>query len=433
MMGIRAKLEAIRRNGFVRSASVLVGGTAAAQALTILALPILTRLYSPEEFSILAVYIALLTMVSVIACLRLEIAIPLPEDDTEAANLLALALGLALVTALLVGAFVIAFGPWFFDALGQPQLQPYGWLLPFGVWLAGSYAAMQFWSTRKKRFATIARTRMMQAGSGLTAQLGLGWAGAGPVGLLVGHALMAGAGVVNLARQTWRSDRPALNGISRDGMVQALSKHRRFPLYSTWDGLATNASIQIPLLLVAFFALGPEAGFLMLALRVIGAPLQLIGAAVSQVYLSGAAEDWRRDVLREKTYTIVRNIFLFVSLPILAATAIAAPYFSVIFGNEWARAGVVALWLAPMFAIRVIVNPISMVMNVVGKQREMMFLKFLGLLARVGAVLLAALTHGPMVEVYAVASACVYFLFFFVFMHASRMKYQVDFRDGASE
>ncbi|MCZ7675605.1 MAG: hypothetical protein M5U35_06680 [Roseovarius sp.] len=103
--------------------------------------------------------------------------------------------------AALAALLVPGFGQTFFAAIGQPAMQPHGWLLPFGIWLAGSYAALQFWSTRKKRFPTIARTRMMQVGSGLTAQLGLGWAGAGPVGLMLGHALMAGAGAVNLARR----------------------------------------------------------------------------------------------------------------------------------------------------------------------------------------------------------------------------------------
>lgn len=411
-------------NSFLRSSGVLVGGTAVAQALTVLALPVLTRLYSPEEFSILAVYIAILTMISVVACLRLEIAIPLPEEDIEAANLLALALGLTLGSALLVSGFVFVFGGSAFEALAQPQLQPYGWLLPFGVWLAGSYAAMQYWSTRKKRFSTIARTRMMQVGSGLSVQLALGWAGA--VGLLLGHALMSGAGAVNLARQAWRNDRHTLTLVTWVGMRSAFSRHRRFPLFSTWDGLATNASTQVPLLLIALLALGPEAGFFMLALRVFGAPLQLIGNAVSQVYLSNAAEEWRRGVLEEKTYKIAKNMFLLVSLPVLAMTVIIAPFFDVIFGVEWARAGVLALWLAPMLALRTAVNPISMVMNVVGKQRELMLLKILGLVMRVGAVLLAALTHGWMVETYAVSSAFIYLLFLFIFIRSSRTKYWVD-------
>jgi hypothetical protein len=38
------------RNAFARGVSVLVGGTAGAQVLMVPAAPVLTRLYSPEDF-----------------------------------------------------------------------------------------------------------------------------------------------------------------------------------------------------------------------------------------------------------------------------------------------------------------------------------------------------------------------------------------------
>lgn len=419
-MSFGTKLAAIRRNSFVRSAGVLVGGTAAAQALTILALPVLTRLYSPEEFSILAVYIALLTMISVIACLRLEVAIPLPQDDAEAANLLALALGLALGSALLVGVCVFAFGGWFFGALGQPHLRPYGWLLPFGVWLAGSYAALQFWSTRKKRFSTIARTRMMQAGSGLGAQLGLGWAGAGPVGLLLGHALMAGAGGVNLARQAWRRDRPVLRGISRAGMAQALWQYRRFPQYSTWEALANNAAIQVPMILIAALAIGPEAGFVLLAMRALGTPVTLVGGAVAQVYLSRAPEEMRAGRLPEFTTDVLKGLARVAVAPLVLIAVIAPPVFALVFGEEWRRAGELVMWMMPWFVLKLLSSPVSMVMHVRMMQRAMLGLNVFGFVLRLSMFLGAnQFFSGYEAEAYALSGGIFYGIAFLIFSRAA--------------
>ena len=70
----------------------LVSGTAFAQIITILASPILTRLYSPEAFGFLAIFISITSIVGVIACMRYELAIMLPKSDEKAANLLALCL-----------------------------------------------------------------------------------------------------------------------------------------------------------------------------------------------------------------------------------------------------------------------------------------------------------------------------------------------------
>jgi len=103
---LRTKFQSLNRGGFVRSVGVLVGGTAFAQALTVLALPLVTRLYTPFDFSVLAVFVSILSIISVAACLRLEIAIPLPESDEDAANLLALALCACSVVSALTGIVV---------------------------------------------------------------------------------------------------------------------------------------------------------------------------------------------------------------------------------------------------------------------------------------------------------------------------------------
>ena len=56
------------------------------------AAPILTRLYDPDDFGLLAVYSGILALVLVVASVRYELAIPLPEDEEEAANIAVLSL-----------------------------------------------------------------------------------------------------------------------------------------------------------------------------------------------------------------------------------------------------------------------------------------------------------------------------------------------------
>ena len=68
------------RNRFARSVSVLVGGTAAGQIIVMAASPILTRLYSPEDFGLLSVYAGLLGILGVIASLRYQLATPLERS-----------------------------------------------------------------------------------------------------------------------------------------------------------------------------------------------------------------------------------------------------------------------------------------------------------------------------------------------------------------
>lgn len=89
------------KSQLVRSVSMLMGGTASAQLLMVLAAPFLTRLYKPEDFGVLAVYTGLLALLAVIASLRYQLAIPLPACDQEAANIVVLCLMCLLGTTLL--------------------------------------------------------------------------------------------------------------------------------------------------------------------------------------------------------------------------------------------------------------------------------------------------------------------------------------------
>jgi len=123
--GRRARAMAPRR--FVRSAAVLVSGTAAGQALVILSSPILTRFYSPGDFGVLAVYAAVLAFVVRISSLRYELAIPLPRTDGSAANLLTLSLCVLGLIVALTSLAVVLFGESLIKWLNTPAFEPYRW------------------------------------------------------------------------------------------------------------------------------------------------------------------------------------------------------------------------------------------------------------------------------------------------------------------
>lgn len=422
---MRQKFDALFRRGFVGSVGVLVGGTAFAQALMVLVLPLLTRLYTPEDFSVLAVYASLLGIISVAACLRLEIAIPLPNNDEVAVNLLALALCCSAGVAGLSAIIVALFPTQIVALVAQPKLEPYLWLLPLGIWLSSSYAALQFWTTRKKRFSVIAKTRMTQAIGGACTQVGLGWWGVVPLGLVLGQMINSGSGIFRLVRDLLKNDREALHLIQWSEMKRVFCEYDRFPKYSTLDSLANNAGIQIPIIIIAALALGPEAGLLILAMRAMQAPIGLIGGAVGQVYLSHAPHELRAGTLGKFTINAIGGLIKTGVGPLLFAGIVAPPMFSLIFGKEWERAGDLVVWMTPWFVFQLISSPISMVMHVRGWQKAMLVLTLLGLVIRIGGIVLAAnFDRNYLSEYYVVSSAIFYFICIIVFSYAANLVFR---------
>ena len=419
---MRIKFDALFRQGFVRSVGVLVGGTALAQALMVLVLPLLTRLYTPEDFSVLAVYASIFGIISVTACLRLEIAIPLPERDEDAANLLALALcssvGIASLSAVIVWLIPVQI----IDLIAQPKLLPYLWLLPLGIWLSSSYAALQFWATRKKRFSVIAETHLTQAIGGAGTQVGLGWASIAPLGLLLGQMISSGAGIFRLMHDTLKNDRGSLRLIRWPDMKRAFFAYDRFPKYSTVESLANNAGIQLPIIIIAALAMGPEAGFLMLAMRVMQAPIGLVGGAVAQVYLSRAPDEFRAGTLDKFTLNVLGGLIKAGVGPLLFLGIVAPPMFSLVFGKQWERAGELVAWMTPWFIFQCVSSPISMVIYVRTWHKAMLALTVSGVFIRIGAMVFAtSFDRSQFSEYYAVSSAVFYFICFWVFSHAANI------------
>lgn len=411
-MTIRVRIDRLAGNKMLRSISVLVGGTMFAHVITAISLPVLTRLYTPADFSVLAMFASILAIISVASCLRFDVAIAIPAQDAEAANLVALAMACAAIVSTLVAAVVLAMPNSVLHAFHQSALIPWLALLPLGVLLAGSYSVLQMWFIRKKTFSAIASSRVLQSAAASGVQVSMGWLHWTPGGLLLGQLLNTGAGVISLAYRFARYERDALTGVSWAGMRSAWAAYDRFPKYSTLEALANSASIQLPIVLIAALAPGAEAGFLVLAMAALQAPMGLIGTAVSQVYLSRAPEEERSGRLGTFTTKLFGGLMRTGVGPLLLTGFVAPGAFAFVFGAEWRRAGELVAWMTPWFVMQFLASPVSMALHITGNQRAAFVLQIGGLLFRTAAVLLAALVAMEFIsEAYALSGFVFYAIY----------------------
>lgn len=363
------RLRRLGQNSFVRSVAVLAGGTAAGQALAVLAAPLLTRLYGPEAFGYLGVYMAVLGVLVTVASLRYQVAIPLPERNESAMNLLVLSFAALLAVTALVTLLLALFGAAFARLLGAEALAPYLWLVPLGLLGAGVYQVLSYWAIRTEAFGALARTKLTQALGTLAAQLGLGFLTGGAFGLLAGDALGRAAGSGTLlraarARSDWRP-----RHITRRGLAEVARRYRRFPLLSSGSALLNSLGLQLALLLVTALYSPAIAGHFTLTQRIVGIPMMLVGTAVSQVYLAEAVKQRRHAAALRRLYLRSSLRLLLIGLAPIALLALVGPaLFAFVFGAEWLEAGRYARALAPMFLAQFVVVPLSQTLNVLERQ-----------------------------------------------------------------
>jgi O-antigen/teichoic acid export membrane protein len=383
-----------RTSRFARSVSILVGGTVGAQAVTMLAAPLLTRLYAPHDFGMLAVFTALLSLVSVVAALRYETAIPLPADGRDAA---ALAL-LGVLSAVLVTALCTIPAVWYGTEiaawLNTPGLAGYLVLVPAGALLAALYGVLNFCAIRTREFAPLAKTRFSQSLIAVLIQL----AGAplGTIALLLGQVAGQGAGALSLCLRVVRPRRSLVAailriGLGRRGRVwQVAYRYRAFPLFSTWSAIFNTAGAQLPPVLFAALFGPAAAGMYILANRVLAMPMQMLGQSVGQVFVADAAAAHRDGRLAPLAADIHQRLAQ-IGMPPMFVLLIAGPeLFSLVFGAQWREAGIFARWLAPWLYLVFVTSPLSSLFSVLERQAAGLLFQGVLLAVRVTAIVAGA-------------------------------------------
>lgn len=360
---------AARLGGRSRAALLLLAGTVLGQSFSVLAAPVLTRLYSPEQFGVLATYAAVLMLGLSFTSMRYNVALTSGVSDAESYQLLRLCLRVMLGTTLLV-----ALGAWTMDRLSGERfvLADHWWALPLGFAGLGAFDILCSEASRQRRYSDLAATKVWQGLAGPLSQIGLGLAGAGATGLVVGYLVGQTAGVTRL----YRALLPAHAGRAqpRFASLRALAaKYRAHPQFSSWAGTLGAASQGHLLVLVMGAFYGPHvAGYCLLVDRIVGRPLLMVSSSLLQVFL-GELATLRRDG-REPLAPLFRSTLLkqlAVSLPWVGLCVLIAPQaVGPVFGPAWAEAAPLLQVLALAYVPQAAVHAVAYTLQVLGRPQH---------------------------------------------------------------
>jgi len=339
----------------------LASGTTLAQLLGILVSPILTRLYAPEAFGMLAIFTSITAIIGVIACLRYELPIMLPESDEEAANLLGASLMFAGLISLLTVPIIWWGGDTLLRWLNAPNLAHYLWLVPLAVLFTGIFMALNYWNSRTKQFGRLSIARVTTSVATITGQLGVGFAGFTTGGTLIG-ASVGGSMLATtvLGGQIWRDDKKIfVQSVRWHKMQEGIKRYHKFPLWGTWSALLGTASWQLPAFLLSVFFSSTIVGYYALGFRILQLPMSLIGGAIGQVFFQRTAASKCKGELAFMVSGAYQSLVILMLFPSLVLTMIGKDLFIVFFGVNWSEAGVFAQILAIWGFVWFVVSPLT--------------------------------------------------------------------------
>lgn len=342
-------------------ASVL-SGTAIAQAIPIMGSLVLARLFLPEAYGGYTVWFGAMLIVAVIATLRLEMALAVIPDGRERDE----ALGMVLTTILVIGSglTVVAVGIWL--SAGFPDAVETPFLVFSAILAAGLAASFDTWlamAAADGNYRSLIKLRILQAAMIVFAQFAASLVSRAPEALVVGHLLGLAISVA-VAAVTFRVTMP-----SPSKLAAFWRAHSRFPAFALPADAINSVSAQLPLMIISARFGNESAGLFALTMRVLGAPTALLGRSVLDVFRRHAAEAFRDRAECRAEYVSTFKVLAAGSVVFVICTyLLAEPVFATAFGPNWREAGTMAVWLAPLFALRFVASPLSYVFYIVGRQ-----------------------------------------------------------------
>lgn len=346
---------------FAKNTFTLVIGTVIAQAIPLSLHPFLRRIYSPEDFGAMAVYLNLFGLITIISSLRYEAAVVLPKNNNEAANVLSLAFiincvfcVLGFVALLLAKTQIAAF-------INFPErYSNYLYLLPFAAFLFGIYQSMNYWLVRNKAFKASTYNKITRRVVEGASQLVLGIVKF-PGGLFVGDVFGNMANVISGLNQLFKNNFN-IQQVSAIKIGYVFKKFIDYPKYNVIPTLFSSIANVLPFLIINKIYSTETVGYLDLSKLVLSIPLIFISATLSQVLFQQITE---RKHAKQSVSNEIKNIIYFLLAIVVIEIAVIQLFgpqlFGFVFGENYALSGTFSKILVFSFTLNFIGSTFSSV------------------------------------------------------------------------
>lgn len=358
----------ILRSDLALNSAKLLSANVLAQIVGLLVYPVLTRMYAPDDFGLLNLFISIGGVMAIIASAEYQYAVLLPGEQKRAVAVWQVGMLCVLCVTALVALTIPLAAP-IASLFKAPALASWYWALPVYVLLIGTWSLLNYWLSRGKAFGAVGRFQMVQTLGNAGGKLAFGTAGMLRGGLILSALLGPLVGLLSCfrnIRQSWSE----LKVFDRQECRSAAREYRNFPIFSLPRAMVNNVSGNLGMwLLTPVFGLGPV-GYFGMAVTLAFRPINVISNSLYQVLFQRTSEcvqkkEHIRGMFRQwlqKTSLIAGVFFvaLYFVLPVLCRWLL---------GEGWEETGRLIQLMLPWLFFSILVAPICFLSDVFQKQK----------------------------------------------------------------
>lgn len=419
-------IKELFKKEFVRNITILASGTIAAQAIILLSMPIITRLYGPEAYGLMGIFLSIFTFIIPVAALTYPTAIVLPKRVEEAINIIKSSLLVTFVLSLLSLIFLIFYYQELASILKVEKNSILLFTIPIVILTSGTKQVFRQWLIRNNNFKVLSRVSVYEPLFiyGGMVIVGLFYPTATVLILFTAAKTVVSATAIFIILIKKKDE--VLESIRRqkNSLKETFTRYKDFPLFQAPLELINSSAHSLPILLLAIFFGPATAGFYSIGRTALSIPSRLIGDAIGDVFyprISKAANENEDVTLLLKKSTLI--LFLIAIMPYGLIIVFGPQLFSVIFGEEWAVAGEYARWLSVWLLFSFANKPCIKALPVLSAQGFYLKFTIVSLLIKIVALLIGFyLFESDVIAVafYSIASAILEIVLLFISFRISK-------------
>lgn len=382
------KLGKIKFSTFYKDVFKLAGGTALAQLIPFIAIPILTRYYSEEDFGTLTLYISFSLLLAKIGSGKFEFAIVLEEEEKEKINLVTLASVFLLGFSLLYCLVIFIFNDSFFTSLGLNSLGNFIYLIPITIISFGGFEICNYWLNSNKKYGSMAIGKVFQNTSSEGYKISGTYLNLNGGALIHGKVLGEIIGMLFVLSKSWKGFKTNFKYINLTSIIRLGKKHKKFLIYTT-PSVLLGALINFVYISLFIKFYGKEfVGNIGIASQYIVAGFAIISRSFSQVFYKEIA-NIKDPVLLKKTYIgFMKKLSLISIFVIIVTYLIPQNFILFILGDGWDNLlpilKITVLWVSVQF----ISGSLSFIYIKLNKQNLMLWFDLIHLLIIIACLLI---------------------------------------------
>ena len=362
-------------------------GTTLAQAIPIIISPILTRIYTPEDFGLLALFLSITNIIGSIANGRYELAIMLPKKNDDAINTAALGFCISTILSVVILIIVYLFNDFFTSLIGNEEIGFWIYFVPVTVFSLGLWNVLNYYNNRKKNYKDLRNSHIIKSIVLASTNLIVGFLKNGATGLISGEILSRLSANTRLLKNIL-SDKVLISKITKRKMLNMAKRYKNFPMISLPSSFTYQLYTNLFSMLLSSLYSVTLLGHYYMAQRVLGLPSSLLGVSIGQVFYESAVKEKEKTGKARVVFKNTIKKLFFIALPFFAILFfVVEDLFALVFGESWRVAGTYSQILIPVFFVRLIATPVSMINTVFERQIYGLYISVILLVSHIGIIL----------------------------------------------